>query len=79
MPFLTPTGTAEKADYINAVFLPVHTYIITICLKKVLFQNVLFRCALIILKQCRICLVVGIIANVKCVWRAHKMYLKYML
>jgi len=24
MPFLTPTGTAENSDYINAVFLPVH-------------------------------------------------------
>jgi len=28
MPFLTPTGTAENSDYINAVFLPVHIYIL---------------------------------------------------
>jgi len=26
MPFLSPTGNAEKADYINAVFLPVHLW-----------------------------------------------------
>jgi len=35
MPLLTPTGTAEKADYINAVFLPVHTYItFNLCIAK---------------------------------------------
>ena len=40
MPFLTPTGTAEKADYINAVFLPVHTNItFNICIAKCRLGN----------------------------------------